>query len=59
MEVPSAVAPMVLVGREHWTRTLPVWPLLESLASGRTMEPRVHLVDDVREVAAILEAHHR
>lgn len=51
---PSAVAPMVLVDREHWTRTLPVWPLLESLAKDRSMEGFVHLVDDVDDVAALL-----
>jgi len=50
----SSVAPMVLVGREHWTRTLPVWPLLESLARERHMAGHVHLVDDVSEVPALL-----
>ena len=28
------VAPMVLVGREYWTETLPAWPLLRALARG-------------------------
>jgi len=42
------------VGREHWTRTLPAWPLLRALARGRTMEDRVHLVDTVEEAAALL-----
>jgi len=51
---PSAVAPMVLVGREHWTRTLPVWPLLQALASERDMADHVHLVDSVDEVEAVL-----
>ncbi len=51
---PSSVAPMVLVGREYWTRTLPVWPLLETLARGRDMEALVHLVDSVDEVPALL-----
>jgi predicted Rossmann-fold nucleotide-binding protein len=50
----SSVAPMVLVGREHWTRTLPVWPLLESLARDRRMAEHVHLVDDISEVAPLL-----
>lgn len=45
----SSVAPMVLVGRAYWTRTLPVWPLLQSLARGRAMEEHVHLVDSVEE----------
>ena len=50
----SAVAPMVLVGRRHWTDVLPVWPLLQALAKGRRMERMVHLVDDVSEVARFL-----
>ncbi|QBR94099.1 LOG family protein [Nocardioides euryhalodurans] len=51
---PASVAPMVLVGREHWTRTLPVWPLLQHLARGRAMEPHVHLVDSVEEAAEVV-----
>jgi predicted Rossmann-fold nucleotide-binding protein len=50
----TAIAPMVLVGREHWTRDLPVWPLLASLARGRAMAEHVHLVDSVEEAAALL-----
>ena len=50
----SAVAPMVLVGREHWTGTVPAWPLLRSLARERLMEDHVHLVDTVEEAAALL-----
>ena len=45
----SSVAEMVLVGRAYWTETLPAWPLLRSLARGRPMEDRVHLVDHVDE----------
>ena len=41
----SSVAPMVLVGATYWTETLPAWPLLQSLARGRPMEDRIHLVD--------------
>ena len=50
----SAVAPMVLVGRDYWTHDLPVWPLLSSLARDRAMEGRVHLVDTLEEAAALL-----
>lgn len=50
----DAIAPMVLVGREYWTQTLPAWPLLRALARGRAMEPHVHLVDTVGEAAALL-----
>jgi predicted Rossmann-fold nucleotide-binding protein len=50
----SGVAPMVLVGVEHWTRTLPAWPLLEALARDRAMQRFVHLVDTVEEAAELL-----
>ncbi|OCG76539.1 LOG family protein [Microbacterium sediminis] len=48
------IAPMVLVGRRHWTETLPAWPLLRALAQGRPMEAHIHLVDTVDEAAAIV-----
>lgn len=48
-------APMVLVDRAHWTRELPAWPLLQSLAAGRGMARRVALVDGVAEVPHTLE----
>ena len=50
----SAVAPMVLLGRSHWTEELPVWPLLQALARGRAMEPHVHLVDSVDEAVEVV-----
>jgi predicted Rossmann-fold nucleotide-binding protein len=56
---PAAVAPMVLVGKEHWTSTYPAWPLLQALAQGRSMEQRIHLVDDVDEVADVLRGEGR
>lgn len=48
--------PMVLVGRDYWTDVLPAWPLLVALAKGRLMEPHVHLVDSLDEVAEVLGA---
>ncbi|MGD8199951.1 LOG family protein [Ornithinimicrobium sp. W1679] len=48
------LAPLVLVGREHWTGHLPVWPLLRSLGRGRAMAGAVHLVDTVEEAADLL-----
>jgi len=52
----ASVAPMVLVGEEHWTRTLPAWPLLQALARGRAMEPYVYLADTVEEAAELIGA---
>ena len=50
----ESVAPMVLVGGSYWTSTVPVWPLLRSLARGRAMERHVHLVDTVDDAAELL-----
>lgn len=47
--------PMVLVDRRHWTETLPAWPLLRSLAKGRTMESRIALVDRIDEAPEALK----
>ncbi|GAA3648902.1 LOG family protein [Microbacterium marinilacus] len=55
----DAIAPMVLVGREHWTETLPAWPLLRALAKGRPMERHVHLVDTVEDAAEIVRGADR
>lgn len=45
-------APLVLVGRRHWTEHLPVWPLLQALGRDRAMRTAIHLVDSVDEAAA-------
>ncbi|RLV48864.1 Rossmann fold nucleotide-binding protein [Nocardioides mangrovicus] len=48
------VAPMVLLGVEHWTQRLPVAPLLQALA--RESRMIVHVTDDVDEAVALLGA---
>ena len=50
------VVTMVFVGREHWTETLPAWPLVSALAAGLLFSTRVHLVDDVTQVRDALAA---
>ena len=50
----GSISPMVLVGIDHWTRTLPAYPLLLELARGRHMGGLIHLVDDPAEAASIL-----
>ncbi|WP_298562537.1 LOG family protein [Streptomyces luteogriseus] len=47
--------PMVLVNRVHWTEKLPAWPLLRSLASGRSMEARIALVERIEEAPEALK----
>lgn len=51
--------PMVLVDREHWTATLPVWPLLSALGAGREMANQLHLVDNVSQAAAVIAGNTR
>lgn len=52
----AVVPPMVLVGVEHWTRVLPVWPLVHALGAGRPMAGAMHLVDDPRDAVSIVSA---
>ena len=51
-----ASAPLVLLGVEHWTRTLPAWPLLQALAGDSPMADAVHVVDDVDAALEIVTA---
>jgi predicted Rossmann-fold nucleotide-binding protein len=51
---PGGRAPMVLVGRTHWTETLPAWPLVRRMASERGFADSVHLVDSWDDVTAVL-----
>ena len=48
------VAPMVFVGEDYWTRTLPAWPLVDVLATGRAFAAQAHLVDDTSDALALL-----
>jgi predicted Rossmann-fold nucleotide-binding protein len=50
----AKITPMVLVGKHHWEHRYPAWPMLQSLASGRSMADRIFLVDSVEDAAAIL-----
>jgi hypothetical protein len=51
---PAARAPMILVGRRHWTEELPAWPLLEAMGETRNFSSTVWLVDTYEEVSGIL-----
>ncbi|GAA1144218.1 LOG family protein [Ornithinicoccus hortensis] len=55
-EVDDPVPPLVLVGEEHWTGRLPVWPLLQALAADRPMSAAIHLVDTTEAAAEVLTA---
>ncbi|NQD86638.1 Rossmann fold nucleotide-binding protein [Paenarthrobacter sp. CM16] len=51
---PETISPMVLVGRKHWERTLPAWPMLQSLAKGKPMAEKIFLVDTVEDALAVV-----
>jgi predicted Rossmann-fold nucleotide-binding protein len=53
---PDRRTPMVLVGKDYWTRTFPAWPLLEALAAGKEFTGEVFLVDSWSEAAGVLLA---
>lgn len=51
----GAVLPrLVLVGRDHWTTRVPLWPAVQALGADRAMGRRVALVDDAAEAAALV-----
>jgi predicted Rossmann-fold nucleotide-binding protein len=50
----ETIRPMVLVGREHWQRRYPAWPLLRSLAAGNAMEDRIFLVETVEDALDVV-----
>ena len=52
----TTLPPLVLVGQEYWTDTVPVWSALRALAQGRDMAAVVHLVDTAEEATAIVLA---
>jgi predicted Rossmann-fold nucleotide-binding protein len=51
---PADRAPMVLLGREHWTRTRPAWPLLRSLADSAGFTDAITLVDSWQEAVEVV-----
>lgn len=50
----SALPPLVLVGREHWTERIPVWDAVTHLGAGRDLAQAAHLVDSPAEAADLL-----
>jgi predicted Rossmann-fold nucleotide-binding protein len=48
------VVPMVFVGDDYWTKTLPAWPLVDALAAGRPFAARARLVGTTEEALALL-----
>lgn len=50
----GVVSPMIFLGREFWTRTRPIYPLLEQLAQGQEYARYLRITDSVEEVVQAL-----
>jgi predicted Rossmann-fold nucleotide-binding protein len=50
----AEVVPMVFVGGDYWTATLPAWPLVDVLATERPFGDRISLVDSTEEALGLL-----
>jgi predicted Rossmann-fold nucleotide-binding protein len=46
--------PMILVGVQHWSEKLPVWDVLQRLASSRAMASSIYLVDSIEQAAKLV-----
>jgi len=55
----GVVSPMIFLGREFWTRTRPIYPLLAQLAQGYEYARYLRLTDSVEEVIQALEEYDR
>lgn len=51
------ISPMIMLGVEHWTARLPVWPLLQAMAAQRPWGRLIALCDGADEVLEFLAAH--
>ncbi|MGL4832628.1 MAG: LOG family protein [Propionibacteriaceae bacterium] len=52
---PASTTPVILVGHEQWTTTLPAWPLLEALSKDRAMADSIFLAATVTDALPILQ----
>jgi predicted Rossmann-fold nucleotide-binding protein len=55
----GVISPMIFLGREFWTRTRPVYPLLAQLAQGHEYARYLRITDTVEEIIEALEAYGR
>jgi predicted Rossmann-fold nucleotide-binding protein len=55
----GVVSPMIFLGREFWTHTRPIYPLLAQLAQGHEYGRYLRITDLVEEVVQALEEYDR
>ncbi len=46
----GTISPMILLGEKHWTKTRPVWPLLQQVADGHLYGELIALTDSEDEI---------
>jgi len=51
----GVISPMIFFGVEYWTRTKPVYPLLEHLAAGQPYGELVAITDDPDEIIELID----
>jgi predicted Rossmann-fold nucleotide-binding protein len=52
----TALAPLILVGQEYWSETVPIWPAVRALGQERGMASVTHLVETADEAADLVLA---
>ena len=50
-------SPMILLGRDFWTRERPVWPLLQKVAAGKVYDELLFLTDDEEAVVRRIRSY--
>ena len=55
----GVISPMVFMGREYWTETKPVFPLLQQLADGAEYGKLLSIHDDRSDIIAAIEEFHK
>ncbi|QDT09798.1 hypothetical protein K239x_17490 [Planctomycetes bacterium K23_9] len=54
----GVISPMVFLGKQYWTETKPVYPLLKQLASGLPYGDLLSINDDKTEIISAIEEFH-
>ncbi|MCA9775966.1 MAG: hypothetical protein KC800_04590 [Candidatus Eremiobacteraeota bacterium] len=55
--VEDRCSPMILMGKDYWTRTKPVWPLLHQLAEDQMYGELLYLTDSVEAIVRKLSSY--
>ena len=53
----TRLAPLVLVGQEYWSETVPVWAAVRALGQERDLGAAIHLVESAQDAADLVLAH--